>query len=105
MDYIVGGLFILAMLELVLFFVYQPEFPEKNSLAVYNITMIGLIIFLSGMVYLWVKSTYQNTIYDEYWFFSAVCGALLLFIVLTLVAFLVRLWMFRVKSQNFFSGW
>lgn len=105
MDYIVGGLFILAMLELVLFFVYQPDFPEKNSLTVYNITMIGLIIFLSGMVYLWVKTTYQNTIYDEYWFFSAVCGALLLFIVLTLVAFLVRLWMFRVKSQNFFSGW
>ncbi|MBL1146697.1 MAG: hypothetical protein HND56_04360 [Pseudomonadota bacterium] len=105
MDYIVGGLFILAMLETVLYFVYQPDFPDKNALTVYNLTMIGLIIFLSGIFFLWIKNTYQNTIYDEFWFFSATCGALLIFIVLTLIAFIIRFWMFRVKAQNYFTRW
>lgn len=105
MDYIVGGLFILAMIELILYFVYQPDFPEKNALTVYNLTMVGLIIFLSGMFFLWMKTTFQHSVYDEWWFFMGLCGALLIFIILTLVAFIIRLWMFRVKSQNFFSGW
>jgi hypothetical protein len=104
-DYIVGGLFILAMLETVLYFVYQPDFPDKNALTVYNLTMIGLIIFLSGIFFLWIKNTYQNTVYDEFWFFSATCGALLIFIVLTLIAFIIRFWMFRVKAQNYFTRW
>lgn len=105
MDYIVGGLFILATLELILYFVYQPDFPDKNALTVYNLTMVGLIIFLSGIFFLWIKNTYQNTVYDEFWFFSAICGALLIFIVLTLIAYIIRWWMFRVKAQNYFTRW
>jgi len=105
MDFIVGGLFILAFLELILYFVYQPDFPEKNALAIYNLTMIGLTFFLSGMFFLWMKTTFQHTIHDEWWLFMGLCGGALVFIVLTLIAFIVRFWMFRVKSQNYFTKW
>jgi len=105
MDFIVGGLCILACVELVLYFLYQPDFPDKNALAVYNLTMVGLIFFLSGMSFLWVKTTFQYSIYDEWWLFMGVCGGLMVFLVLTLIAFIVRFWMFRVKAQNYFSRW
>jgi ABC-type nickel/cobalt efflux system permease component RcnA len=104
-DFIVGGLVILAGLLLILFFAYQPDYPEKGALTVFNLTMLGITFFLSFLFFLWMKATYAQSQYEEWWFFMALCGSLIIIIFLVLLAMLARWWIFRVKSQNYFSGW
>lgn len=105
MDYIAGGLFLLDVIILASFLIFQPDFSDKRALTIYNVTMISLSAFLSGIFLLWMKNTYAQTIYKDMWLFMGLCGSFLIFLVLLITAFLVRLWMFRTKSKNHFAGW
>ena len=105
MDYIAGALFILDLLILGAYRIFKPDYGDERAMTLYSVTMVGLSMFVSGIFFLWMKNTYEHTQYGEWWFFMGLCGSFLIFFVLMIIVFLIRMWMFRSKSKNHFSGW
>ncbi len=103
MDFIVGFLFLITVVLLILFFMFQPDHNDKRSISIYNTTMVGLNIFITGLFFLWMRATYKGSIDDGWWLFMGLCGSFIIFSFIMLVAFVVRnFWLFKVSSQNFY---
>ncbi len=104
MDFIVLFLLLLAVISLAAFIFFQPDYPNKRAISVYNITMITINVFITLMFFLYMKFNYQGTIDDEWWLFMALCGSFILFAVISIVTLLVRnFYLFRSSSQNFYK--